>query len=284
MIYDCFTFFNELDLLEIRLNELNQVVDKFVLVESNRTFTNQPKPLFFEDNKKRFEPFLDKIIHIVVRKHPTFFYKFRPTKTWDFENNQRESIKLGLKNCKADDVIIISDVDEIPKAEKVKLYAQQDHIKVFEQDLFYYFLNCICTEYVKDSEKNKAQGTKNGKGYWRGSVMLNYEDIHTIKKSRMLRDTETKQINIIEEGGWHFSFLGGLEKVITKLNAYSHAGEAKYNPEYLKKPEEIEKLMNSGLDLFGRDIQYKFINIDTNFPNYLLSNQEKFAHLIKSAI
>ena len=66
MIYDCFTFFNELDILEIRLNELNQVVDKFVLVEANRTFTNQKKPLYFQENKTRYQQFLPKIINIIV--------------------------------------------------------------------------------------------------------------------------------------------------------------------------------------------------------------------------
>lgn len=96
MVYDCFPFFNELDLLELRLRELSPVVDKFVLVEATRTFQKKEKPLVFEENKNRFSSFLDKIEHIVVGKFPGFFYKFRVPNAWDYENFQRDQISIGL--------------------------------------------------------------------------------------------------------------------------------------------------------------------------------------------
>ncbi len=279
MIYDCFTFFNELELLEIRLHELDGVVDKFVIVEATRTFTKKKKKLYFEENKARFKDFEHKIIHIIVDKYPTFFKKFRPVKTWDYEHHQREAILQGLKDCKPEDWVIISDIDEIPKAEQLKNASQTKGIKVFEQDLFYYFFNCICTHFPTESTQNAPPKTK---GHWRGSVMLPFREIQSIRETRMIRDKkESSDIQTIENGGWHFSFLGGLAQVITKLQSYSHATEAKYSLSAFKDNQEIEEIINSGLDLFGRGIQYKFIPLDEQFPEYLLENQEKYQHLIK---
>lgn len=116
MLYDCFTFFNELDLLEIRLNILNDSVDKFVIVEATRTQNNKEKCLYFEENKARFAKFEDKIIHVVVKEFP------QKLEQWTIENYQRNEIMRGLVNCKDDDVIIISDLDEIPNPKYIKKY------------------------------------------------------------------------------------------------------------------------------------------------------------------
>ena len=137
MIYDCFTFFNELDLLEIRLNTLNAVVDKFVLVEATLTHQGKPKPLYFDENKAKFESFSDKIIHIIVDKYP----ENTNDDAWIYERYQRNMIKEGLTNCKPDDVIIVSDIDEIPNPSKITEYKNKKGIKVFKQKMYYYFLN-----------------------------------------------------------------------------------------------------------------------------------------------
>src|SRR3954464_1583382 len=99
MIYDCFTFFNELDLLEIRLNELDPVVDKFVLVEATKTHQGKDKPLYFLENKARYEKFLAKIIHVVVNEYPDYEGK----SAWLLEHHQRNMIIEGLKECKSGD-------------------------------------------------------------------------------------------------------------------------------------------------------------------------------------
>lgn len=169
MIYDCFAFFNEMDLLEIRLNTLNDVVDKFVLVEATRTFQKKEKPLFFEQNKERFKPFLHKIEHIIVDEYPGFFAKWRVPKTWDYDDHQKEQILRGLKNAKPDDVIIVSDVDEIPRPELVLEYAKKPGIKVFQQKLFYYYLNCFVNRYPEPIP------LVDGYMPWYGTVMLNYK-------------------------------------------------------------------------------------------------------------
>ena len=140
MIYDCFTFFNELDLLEIRLNTLDKVVDKFVLVESIYTFQNNNKELFFDNNKSRFLKFKDKIIHIVVEELPDNltgdYYD-----SWKIEYYQRNAISIGLKSAKLNDVIIISDLDEIPKPELILKYANKSNICFFLLDTYIYYLN-----------------------------------------------------------------------------------------------------------------------------------------------
>ena len=136
MVDDCFTFFNELELLYIRLNELSGVVDKFVLVESDRTHSNLSKPLYYENNKHLFRNFWDKIIHVVVTDMP------QDQNSWFRENHQRRCISRGLQSCQPDDIIMVSDMDEIPRATKVSEYKASDGLKVFEQQIFYYFLNC----------------------------------------------------------------------------------------------------------------------------------------------
>src|ERR1035438_146655 len=138
MIYDCFTFFNELDLLEIRLNILDKTVDKFVLVEATKTHQGKEKPLHFSENKKRFEKFLPKIIHVIVDDYPEYEGK----SAWILEQHQRNMIQTGLNNCKPDDIILISDVDEIPNSDKILEYKNKSGIKIFRQRMFYYYINC----------------------------------------------------------------------------------------------------------------------------------------------
>src|SRR5690349_20249777 len=139
MTYDCFTFFNELDLLEIRLNVLNPIVDKFVLVESTRTHQNKPKPLYYQQNAARFSAFKDKIIHVIVDDFPDFG-EWKEAHSWILERHQRNCISRGLSQCKKGDVIIISDLDEIPDPEKVREFRDTKGLKVFQQRNLFYFL------------------------------------------------------------------------------------------------------------------------------------------------
>ncbi|MDG0818194.1 glycosyltransferase family 17 protein [Bdellovibrio svalbardensis] len=273
MIYDCFAFFNELDLLEIRLNTLDSVVDRFVLVEATRTFQKAEKPLFFEQNKERFKPFLHKIEHIVVDEYPGFFAKFRVPTTWDYDDHQKEQIKRGLKNCKPDDVIIISDVDEIPRPELVKQYADKPGIKVFQQRLYYYYLNCFIKKYPEPIE------VYNGYMPWQGTVMLQYKDLKTVQKARLLRGERqgSKKVTIISEGGWHFSYLGGVKKVIEKIEAYAHT---EHNVVDFKDPKRIEEVLRKGGSLYGQELDSEFVKIGKDFPQYLQDHKEKYQELI----
>lgn len=278
MIYDCFPFFNELDILEIRLNELNDVVDRFVLVESTKTFQNKTKPLYFNQNKERFKDFKEKINHVIIDQFPKFSWsKFRFYKPWDYSNYQKNQIKRGLTDCKPEDIIIVSDLDEIPKPEKIDQFKNIEGIKVFQQLHINYYLNCICIEGPEEDHLTKNKDLV----YWHGSVMVSFKDFSDFKKIRLLRNENFKGIVQIPEGGWHFSFIGEAEKLIYKLTNWEHSGEKQYNQEYLKDPEQIKEIIDKGDDLFGRNYKYKYVDIDKIFPVYLLKNKNKFRHLIK---
>jgi len=276
MIYDCFAFFNELDLLDIRLRELNGVVDKFVLVEATRTFQKKPKPLYFEENKERFKEFLPKIIHVVVDEYPTFFNKFRVPTVWDYDNHQKEQILRGLKGCKSEDVIIVSDLDEIPRASAVKEFANTTGVKVFEQRLYYYFLNAECNHFNTNGEHYIAQYNRDGVGYWRGSVMMPYKALKTIKKARNERDIVRDYTVVIPDSGWHFSYLGGLEKILYKLSAYAH-------PENLEggiNADKLREAIEAGKSMFDEKTTFHLVAIDEKMPLAVFANQEQYHHLI----
>ena len=109
MVYDCFPFFNELDILKVRLNVLSDVVDRFIIEESTVTFSGQPKELCFEQNKEMFAEFLDRITYIVVDDSPV------EALTHERDYFQKNKLIQGLKDAKEDDVIIFGDLDEIPE-------------------------------------------------------------------------------------------------------------------------------------------------------------------------
>ena len=137
MVYDCFQFFNELDILKLRLHIMNPVVDRFVISEATETFSGNPKPLYYEENKEMFAEFADKIIHVVVDDTP-------PGYTHDRDTFQKNAVGRGLKDCTDEDIIIFSDLDEIPNPEKIKEILQNfDRTKIyhFAQRLFYCYLN-----------------------------------------------------------------------------------------------------------------------------------------------
>lgn len=282
-VYDCFTFFNELELLELRLNELDPVVDKFVLVEATRTYQNKEKPLYFNENKKRFDKFKDKIIHIIVDQYPENI-----SSPWVLENYQRNKIIGGLVDCKPDDVIIISDLDEIPDPQKIVSNKDTDSIKIFAGRMFYYFLNF--------AQKN---------GVWIGSAMIKYKYLTTPQNLRnlvisyaetqnslliprlkgiflshiftILYKLKGQHIKIVKDGLWHFSYLGGTQRIIKKIEAFAHQ---EYNTKEYKSEKRIEEAIYSRKTIFGGNIELEPIPIDETFPKYLRNNLNKFSQFI----
>lgn len=255
-IFDCFTFFNELDILEIRLNILDAVVDKFVLVEATRTHSNQPKPLYFEDNKERFAMFLHKIEHVIVDDYPEY------KTAWTYEAHQRTCISRGLKDCGPDDCVMVSDIDEIPKPELVLEYRNTKEIVYFEQLFFYYFINFINTR----------------RPIWKGGTRIGPGSALSAYSPNDFRENNWKAV---KDGGWHFSFLGGIEAIKQKIEAFAHQ---EYNKAEYTSPENIKKAVERGEDIFKRGYKYKYktVRLDGNFPEFLLHNRDKYAHLINS--
>ncbi len=294
-VWDCFTFFNELDVLEIRLHELADVVDRFVLVEATRTYQGEPKPLYYGDNIPRFHEFASRIVHVVVEfpdeRALASLYP-RASLSWAREYYQRDMIVRGLKECSNDDVVIISDVDEIPSADTVKKAFKLEGFRIFEQRLYNYWLNCQCI-------------ALNGRPYmWLGSAMLRFSDLRTpqwireivistrreyasrrwvVRKAaklwRQLRGVLGRPVTIVSPGGWHFSYLGGVDAVISKIRAFAHT---ELVTEEVLRPERIRECISRGLDLFDRGFQFKFVPLDASFPRYVVQNPDRWRSLIYS--
>lgn len=219
MVYDCFLFFNELELLDIRLHEMSRVVDKFVLVESTVTFTGNQKKLYFENNKSRYSEYLDKIIHVVVSDSPV------GNDVWGREHFQRNQISRGLVDASPDDYVIVSDVDEIVRSSSlVSLIKCQDKCPIkFKQDFYYYNVNC------------------RSRNMWQGSVMIQFKDYKSAREVKYGKVSYTE-----EKGGWHFSYFNDIRY---KLMSFSHTefGGDKYIEE-----EYINDRIKRSVDLFGR--------------------------------
>ena len=276
-IYDCFSFFNEMDLLEIRLHELDPVVDYFVLVEATRTHQKQKKPLYFAENRERYQRFAAKIIHVVLDDYPNFFSRFRVPRPMDYDNHQKNQIVRGLKDAQPDDIIIYSDLDEIPRAEKVHEYKDTPGTKVFQQLLCNYYINCVAV----DGPATPCEVNVNGYHYWRGSVMARYDEFQNTKEFRRRRDNPAPDVLEVTEGGWHFTYLGGTELIQAKLRSFCHGNDKNYNIPARMPKERIEDVLANGVDLFGRDYTFKFVEPDDRFPRYAVEHLDKYGHLFK---
>ncbi len=247
MIYDGFTFYNELELLEIRLNELDHLVDRFILVEADVTFTGKKKPLFFQENKHLFERFLPKIIHVVVSDMPG------GKDPWVRERFQRNCIARGIpKDAKDTDLLIVSDLDEIPKASAIAKALPITSPKALDMGAYSGFLNVL----------------------WGGWSHAKICPIASVRRSdpQTLRHQGHEHI---PDAGWHFSYMGGPERVCDKMTAFAHqeAEVQKYN-----NLDSMKGVFRSGGGIFGGTNVY--LELDSRFPKYVLENRDKFKHLI----
>lgn len=250
-VFDGFTFFNELDVLEVRLHELDPVVDTFVLVEATRTFSGKPKPLHFEANKGRFERFLPKIRHVVVEDLPL------EGDPWGREAFQRDAIVRGLEDATPKDFVLVSDVDEIPRAEAVRGFlASGRDAAVFVARTYYYKLNC---ENVSGETLTPL------------TAAIRRKDLGTPHGLRARRFG----LEAIPEGGWHFSYLGDEAAIRTKVEAYSHQ---ELNRPEITAADRVRDRIERGADLFDRaGYEWRYVPLDARFPRHVLENQERFA-------
>ena len=277
MVYDCFTFFNELDILELRLNELDEVVDFFVLVEASRTHQNNEKPFYFEENKLRFEKFLPKIIHIKLEKYPLFIPIINPFTPWKIENYQRNAIVKGLKNCKKEDIILISDVDEIPKASIIKEYVSKGINQIYglRMSMFLYYFN---NQLIYD-EGTQLSIEESKDGIWHCTALLPYylmkQNPQKIRKNVMRTIRRKEVYKIISNAGWHFTDIGGVEKIINKLKSFAHS---EFNNSNFTDKEVIENKLKSGQDVLDRNVKFNVLTDLSSLPKYLQKESilEKF--------
>ena len=249
-IYDAFTFFNELDILDIRLNELKDIIDQTILVECEETHSGNPKPLYFQDNKERYKDF--NITHLVSPKIVTH-------DPWVRERAQRDFILHGLVDAEDDDLIIVTDVDEIPNKRSIPFTFPGDNVLSFDMDFYYYYFNNFSIS------SNWIEGK-----------------IATVKKAKEISPCAMRysfwgkphsESNIIpKERGWHFSFVGDVNHIIQKIESFAHQ---EYNTKEIK--EFAESRILEGKDVFGReDSQFEIIENNKALPEYILNNLERF--------
>jgi beta-1,4-mannosyl-glycoprotein beta-1,4-N-acetylglucosaminyltransferase len=224
-VYDCFTYDGEI-CLQLRLKTHWEKVDWFVIVESNMTFSGLPKKITFDINKYAWAK--SKIRFIKVDKKI-----FKDCKTaWDREIIQKNSLKLGYQDALDDDVILISDADEIISPDKINFIEKDSYLR-FEQAVFYFYSDymCILDPIITKAIGVRAEFAKKNLPYYMRNNPIDLSEIR------------------IENGGWHFSYLGGVNIINTKLERFSHQ-EFNLN-KYKNITLNINKIIR-GEDIFGR--------------------------------
>ena len=260
-IFDCFQYFNEDHIADLRFNILNEFVDKFVIVESTVNHQGKSKKLHFDINK--YKKFKNKIDYIVVEDTPENIKKPHEGGESLVEQYQRNSIMKGLKNANDNDLVILSDVDEIPDLKKLNEYNKNNYA-VFSQKMFMYKLNFL------NLKENK----------WHGSKICLKKNLKSpqwlrdlkFKKYPFWRIDKTRNLQIIKNGGWHFAYLQTPENISKKIKSFAH-GE--FNTANISNEENIRLRIEKGQDIFERGHKLKKVEIDSSFPKYIFENKDK---------
>jgi hypothetical protein len=267
-IYDCFMFNNELDVLAVRLHELYPVVDHFVIVEANRTHAGHPKPMHFQENRSRFSPFADKIIYVPV-------YDLPDGGAWGRENFQRNCIARGLTALSDEDLVLVSDADEILRPEVVATLRYDHHdLFGFRHALFYYRFNYANTlrEQVHEVWAVGVRGRK----FQSAVAARNLK--YVMERCRNWLWVRRQNGRIIPHAGWHFSWLGDEAHVSYKLQSYAHQ---EYNDPARVVGLNIAQLMANRCDhIPGSRKVWEIVELDEYFPSYLVENRDRFSCLI----
>lgn len=260
-VFDCFTFFNELELLDLRLCELYDTVDYFVLCESTLTFTGKPKPLYFNENKPRFHPYLNKIIHVVVDDFP------ETNDPWVREYFQREAIRRGLGFAEEEDLVIITDVDEILNPAAVMQAKHFDGHIQFNMNIYQYYMNLL-----------------GGRNDWTapfGFTWKNRDKIPDLSRARWVKDEVEAafpiQFHRLDDAGWHFTHLGGVDRLHQKFQSYSHVNDPW--PQAMMNKGALEKQIVSGGAVGETKSLSEFMPIDSSYPKTVINRQTYYRQI-----
>ena len=281
-IFDCFMYFDEEILLDLRMNILDKYVDYFVIVESTFTHKGEERKLHF--NHKRFEKFENKIIYLVYDEKPKDIKEIlkndiEPDISNKFiinallrENGQRNFIINGLKDADDDDYILVSDVDEIPNLEEVDFSKINQKILLFRQDMFYYKFNLNLPNF-------SWTGTKGCKkrNFISPQWLRNIKDrkYNFLRFDTFFSKTKYMNIKIIDNGGWHFTNLKNAKEIEYKLKSYLHHREFDVNP---ISSEEIKRIMNDKIAIYDLSLDKKTQKIGhgKKLQKYALEKLPKF--------
>jgi beta-1,4-mannosyl-glycoprotein beta-1,4-N-acetylglucosaminyltransferase len=273
-VVDCFTFFNELDLLELRLRLLSDVVDKFVICESNMTHSGKVKPYYYEENIDRFKKWQDKILYLPIEQSTAGLNfdnvsRYTPNNgSWILENQQRMAIQYAEEIIDDEDLVLIGDLDEIPDPRAITALVQNDIIVngvnnaiSFSMLFHYYYMNCQMEGYDR---------------YWNGTVAC-LGDYYKKEGPQKLRDNRNHYTRI-PNSGWHFSYLGGPSKVRTKIESFAHT---EFNRPEIISEENLTDAIENGKDIFKRSgISYTVVPV-SQYPEPIRSLMIEYPQFIK---
>jgi beta-1,4-mannosyl-glycoprotein beta-1,4-N-acetylglucosaminyltransferase len=279
-----FQFYNELDVLEIKLREIYDVVDSIVISESVRTHTGNPKPLYYFENRKRFEYFWPKIIHQVISDtpddyinlsekdgknelHKNVIWKVMKDQFWPHEMLpysrdafEKESLIRAMGDLKDSDIVMIGDCDEVAKADVIRwvrddISQNENEIYNLRNDHFWFYLNCL----KEDT--------------WIGDTILSFGNF---KKLSMCELRKYRRGKIIENAGWHFSFQGDISQ---KIKNY---GEQSINRnDVISDPKKfIESCITKGHNFYYQPAKFTIVEMDERMPQWLVRNRDKFENMI----
>ncbi len=294
-IYDCFMFYDEDLVVDLRLNILNKYVDKFIVVESKFTHSGEKRDLVFDISK--YPNFKNKINYIVLENEPADLEEIKDSDTEDKinskyimnalkrENYQRNEITKGLTKANPEDLILVSDVDEIPNLSNLTIDKIKNEIILFKQNFYYYKLNLILenmpwlgTKACKYKIFKSPQWLRNIKdkkySFWRLDVLFS--------------DKKYTNIKFIENGGWHFSNMKTATEIEKKMRTYLHHREYDINPLGKEKIEEIMKSKKSIYNLRADMKNEKFDGTQSlkptdgsELPDFVRKNKKKYSNWIE---
>jgi hypothetical protein len=269
-IYDCFPFYNELDLLDLRLSELYNHVDHFVIVEATTTFQSQPKRLYLKENWNRYRQYHDKIIHVIVDDAPG------DPDAWVNDIFQRNSIMRGLVNADPDDICIIGDADEILRPEAI------DHMRENPKDIM-----AFRTPYFNFKLNYMLINNQESYCVWIVACrrkMLTHPD--AFRGTRFQLNTlpwgyEDDDLRMYEHAGWHFTYLGDTEFVKNKIRSFAHT---ELNNDQVLNNIDVEAMMKRGVGFNPQDPRpFVPVKLDDYFPRTLLENRDCYSQYLIDA-
>ncbi|MDG2348430.1 MAG: hypothetical protein P8L77_03090 [Gammaproteobacteria bacterium] len=271
-IYDCFTFFNENLMLELRLNTLDKFVDYFVIVECGQTHQGTFKGKQIDHSI--LAKFKDKIRYIYLEDfNDVDIASFEEwLQAWKRENYQREQLAKGLYDAKPDDIVIVSDLDEVPDLSKINFKDVKEDVLAFKMSWYYYKFNLKHTESWFGS---KLCSYKNLKGpQWLKSLKL-HKRYPWWRLDKFFAKNYVRSFKIVNNG-WHFTYVMNTENIIKKLESYAHI---EHNNEQNKNPAYIESCISKGIDIIYP--QHRLEKVEESLlPQFIIENREKFAEFI----
>ena len=262
-IYDCFTFFNELDLLEIRLQELYDTVDYFVIAEANMSHSGNPREYCLLANWERFKPWHDKIRYFQIDDFPV------TNNSWVREKFQRVALQRGLTDMAPEDLIIISDLDEIPRADIIDL------IKVDKNNYERYVLRVPLFRYKFNFLKWYQPVINQQMIVTRAHVFTNPEKERDYTHAWL---PPAPDVVYLEHAGWHFSYLGNDSNAVHKLQKFAHTEQ---NVPEIVDMFSIDRMIQNKCGPNPADVEkFEYVILDDYFPKCIVDNQERYKDLI----